>query len=135
MFQFRYKRRVYTQTHLDEKQLSKLHTKVRPHTVHADVLLWNNTCSMKVFISTLLKRVSRCRFNELSLVIPDDTNQICQFQVTSQKQTAVHQNDDPKHTFLHGFIIEEFVIVTVGIIFCYLQDGSYAIGNRLDAWG
>lgn len=30
VFQFRYKRRVYTQTHLDEKQLSKLHTKVRP---------------------------------------------------------------------------------------------------------
>ncbi len=29
VFQFRYKRRVYTQTHLDEKQLSKLHTKVR----------------------------------------------------------------------------------------------------------
>lgn len=31
VFQFRYKRRVYTQTHLDEKQLSKLHTKVRPN--------------------------------------------------------------------------------------------------------
>lgn len=29
LFQFRYKRRVYTQTYLDEKQLSKLHTKVR----------------------------------------------------------------------------------------------------------
>ncbi|KAK5928155.1 hypothetical protein CgunFtcFv8_013241 [Champsocephalus gunnari] len=29
--EFRYKRRVYTQTHLDEKQLSKLHTKVRPN--------------------------------------------------------------------------------------------------------
>lgn len=28
LLQFRYKRRVYTQTYLDEKQLSKLHTKV-----------------------------------------------------------------------------------------------------------
>ncbi|CAL8376191.1 unnamed protein product [Arctogadus glacialis] len=27
--EFRYKRRVYTQTYLDDKQLSKLHTKVR----------------------------------------------------------------------------------------------------------
>lgn len=46
LFQFRYKRRVYTQTHLDEKQLSKLHTKVRAHTVHADLLLWNNMCNI-----------------------------------------------------------------------------------------
>ena len=29
LFQFRYKRRVYIQTYLDDKQLSKLHTKVR----------------------------------------------------------------------------------------------------------
>ncbi|MEQ2280206.1 SH3 and multiple ankyrin repeat domains protein 1 [Ameca splendens] len=29
--EFRYKRRVYTQTYLDEKQLSKLHTKVSPN--------------------------------------------------------------------------------------------------------
>lgn len=41
VFQFRYKRRVYTQTHLDEKQLSKLHTKVRANTDHAHVLLRN----------------------------------------------------------------------------------------------
>lgn len=97
VFQFRYKRRVYTQTHLDEKQLSKLHTKVRAHTVHADVLLWDNMC-----ISRLLKCVSGCRFGELSLVIPDDTNQICQFQIASEmpKQTAKNQNDDEKtHLF------------------------------------
>ncbi|XP_064878560.1 SH3 and multiple ankyrin repeat domains protein 2-like [Oncorhynchus nerka] len=30
--EFRYKRRLYTQSHLDDKQLSKLHTKVRTHT-------------------------------------------------------------------------------------------------------
>ncbi|TWW76438.1 SH3 and multiple ankyrin repeat domains protein 1, partial [Takifugu flavidus] len=39
--EFRYKRRVYTQTHLDEKQLSKLHTKVRANADRAHVLLRN----------------------------------------------------------------------------------------------
>lgn len=38
VFQFRYKRRVYTQSHLDEKQLSKLHTKVRSNTLHTVTL-------------------------------------------------------------------------------------------------
>lgn len=39
VFQFRYKRRVYTQSYLDEKQLSKLHTKVRTNTVHTAILI------------------------------------------------------------------------------------------------
>lgn len=42
IFQFRYKRRVYTQTHLDEKQLSKLHTKVRPNIFVIEIL--NRLC-------------------------------------------------------------------------------------------
>ncbi|KAK3548988.1 hypothetical protein QTP70_024801, partial [Hemibagrus guttatus] len=36
--EFRYKRRVYTQTHLDDKQLAKLHTKVRYEVVFSFIL-------------------------------------------------------------------------------------------------
>lgn len=32
ILQFRYKRRIYTQSYVDDKQLAKLHTKVRAHT-------------------------------------------------------------------------------------------------------
>lgn len=35
LFQFRYKTRVYKQTNLDEKQLAKLHTKVKSETFSA----------------------------------------------------------------------------------------------------
>lgn len=142
VFQFRYKRRVYTQTHLDEKQLSKLHTKVRAHTVHAAVE--QHLQDLKVSISKLLKRVSGSFLHELSLVIPDYTNQICQFQITSQmpKQTAMHQNDDQKHTFLHGFTTEVFVIITrvLGLSFVFLarcqlcywqQTGRLGLSGRL----
>lgn len=39
LLQFRYKRRVYTQTHLDDKQLAKLHTKVRDEIVFSFILV------------------------------------------------------------------------------------------------
>lgn len=32
ILQFRYKRRIYTQSYVDDKQLAKLHTKVHAHT-------------------------------------------------------------------------------------------------------
>lgn len=80
---------------------------------------------LKVPTSKLLKRISGSFLEELSLVISDDTNQICQFQVTSQilKQTAVHQNDDQTHTFLHGFTTEVYVIMGIralGLPFVFL---------------
>lgn len=41
ILQFRYKRRIYTQSYVDDKQLAKLHTKVRAHrgSVSTEVLL------------------------------------------------------------------------------------------------
>lgn len=138
LFQFRYKRRVYTQTHLDEKQLSKLHTKVRAHTFHADVLLWNNMCS--ILKSSYPKRVSACRFDELSLVIPDDTNQIYQFQITSPHLFCLQGTKMMtwKHTLYMDSLQKYLLSSLLGFwdyLLCYSQDGNYAIGNRLDAWG
>lgn len=45
--QFRYKKRVYRQTNLDEKQLAKLHTKV------------SEECSCQLVLSFLWRRLQR----------------------------------------------------------------------------
>lgn len=48
MCQFRYKKRVYRQTNLDEKQLAKLHTKV------------SQECSCQLELLLLRPRLQRC---------------------------------------------------------------------------
>lgn len=51
--QFRYKKRVYRQTNLDEKQLAKLHTKV------------SEECSCQLVLSFLWRRLQRSgRFSD-----------------------------------------------------------------------